>query len=70
MQSFELSLLFSIVLTFFVGGAFSQIGLYRYLKKTPIDSAHATHRITQTAWPLTLLMRFVLLNLSFGYSHR
>ena len=36
MQSFELSLLLGIVLIFFAGGAFSQIGLYRYLKKTPL----------------------------------
>ena len=64
MQSFELSLLFCIVLTFFVGGACSQIGLYRFLKKNPIDTAHSTHRITQTAWPLGLLMRFVILTLS------
>ena len=64
MQSFELSLLICIALTFFVGGAFSQIGLYRYLKKKPIDTARATDRLTQAAWPLTLLIRFVLLNIS------
>jgi membrane protease YdiL (CAAX protease family) len=66
MQSNELYILFYIALVFFVGGALCQVSLYRRLKEHPIPAEQATQNVSHAAWPLPLLLRFVLLNLSLG----